>query len=123
MIRFEGRSMRALILSAAAVWLAAGAGTAIAQETEDEERPRAERRQIRVLEHPYDIASFYRSRQGGPAIGYGPPAVPAYEMRDDGYALAGLYRSRSRLELRLSPRGEWEWVRTRAPRGSARPRE
>lgn len=65
-----------------------------AQEAEEDERPAEPRRQIRVLEDPYDIASFYRSSQsqesygGGGYFGY----QPAQEFAGR-YPIAGYYRS------------------------------
>jgi hypothetical protein len=74
----------------------ASAALARAQEpAADEQEPAAEaRRPLRVLDNPYDIASFYRSSQGGGGF-YGPidllrqPAAP-YAGR---YPIAGFYRS------------------------------
>jgi hypothetical protein len=77
---------------AAAAALLALTGTAYAQEpgqTEVEEaRPEPVRR-IRVLENPYDIASFYRSDQGGPYFGYSEA-----EPHGGRYPIASYYRSR-----------------------------
>jgi hypothetical protein len=68
-----------LILGLAAV-------TARAQEpAEDEEARQEPVRKIRVLEHPYDIASFYRSHQGD-YFGYQEPGT------SDRYPIAGFYR-------------------------------
>lgn len=55
-----------------------------AEVSEQVERPR---RTIRVLQHPYDLASFYSARPGSPAVA---PPVP----HDPAYALAHHYRSR-----------------------------
>jgi hypothetical protein len=81
--------------------LFAAAG-ALAQETEpvpaDEARTeevQPARKKIRVLEDPYDIASFYRSRQtrGGVVFGYEDDQALG-RVSDDPYAIAGYYRSR-----------------------------
>jgi hypothetical protein len=76
----------------------ASTGVARGQEAtandEEREAPVEARRPLRVLENPYDIASFYRSSQGGSGF-YGPidllrqPASP-YGGR---YPIAGFYRS------------------------------
>lgn len=63
-----------------------GAGFAAAQEEpEAEASPEPERPAIRVLAHPYDLASFYRS-EGSSAPG---------DVRTNPYAIAGFYRSQS----------------------------
>jgi len=68
-----------LVLSLAAV-------TARAQEpAEDEDARQEPKRQIRVLENPYDIASFYRSHQGD-YFGYQAPGM------SERYPIAGFYR-------------------------------
>ncbi|HUG55180.1 MAG TPA: hypothetical protein VMR21_16355, partial [Vicinamibacteria bacterium] len=56
------------------------------EATEESPRPR---RRIRVLQHSYDIASFYRSSPSGSplGLGYGPA------MEDGRYPIAGFYRS------------------------------
>jgi hypothetical protein len=79
------------------------AGGAHAQEADFEEEPQAPTHSIKVLEHPYDIASFYRSSQsrydyyptypglgegyygGGYGGGYAAPVDPRYPI-------AGFYR-------------------------------
>ena len=67
-----------------ALGLAAGAW---AQEAE-EEQPRAEpTHRIKVLQHPYDIASFYRSSQGQDYFSYTDPLASRYPI-------ASYYRSR-----------------------------
>jgi hypothetical protein len=67
--------------------LALAAGVARAQEpAEDEDtRPQPRRTTIRVLENPYDIASFYRSHQGD-YFGYQAPGT------SERYPIAGFYR-------------------------------
>jgi hypothetical protein len=86
------------------VLLSAAAG-ALAQEREpvepkdqsEEARSEAPRKKIRVLENPYDIASFYRSRQTrGGIFGYDESAQPLGRVSEDPYAIAGYYRSRQR---------------------------
>ena len=84
--------MRKAMLTAAALILVAGlVGPVWSQETtrENDETPERARpvRTIRVLQSPYDLASFYSARPG--AVGITPP-VP----EDPAYALASFYRSR-----------------------------
>lgn len=84
--------MRSTLLTIA---LAALAQAAVAQDkpatdTSNENRPATEERatprhSIRVLQHPYDLASFYRS--GGSA-----PGGWAGLADDPAYAIAGFYR-------------------------------
>jgi len=75
--------------AAFAVLAVALAGGALAQEAE-EDQPRPEpARRIKVLENPYDIASFYRSSQGQGYFGYS-PADPLASR----YPIASYYRSR-----------------------------
>jgi hypothetical protein len=62
-------------------------GVARAQETEDEEVVREPVHKIKVLENPYDLASFYRSSQGEY---FGLPEGPM----DSRYPIASFYRSR-----------------------------
>ncbi len=87
---------------AAGLALGLGGGWAQAQEVRTGEEPGADeatpeagaeekeaarpRHRIRVLDHPYDIASYYRSRQGYGLFGYDP--------RSERYPIAGYYRSR-----------------------------
>lgn len=89
--------MRTLAAVAAFV-LVSGAASARAQETpapappatdEQEGEQAPPRRHIQVLQHPYDISSFYRSSQGsGPMdLGYEPATS------GDRYPIAGFYRS------------------------------
>jgi hypothetical protein len=76
--------------------MVASAALARAQEVavDEQEQPTETRRALRILENPYDIASFYRSSQGGGGF-YGPidllrrPPLP-YGSR---YPIAGFYRS------------------------------
>jgi hypothetical protein len=75
--------------AAFAVLAVALAGGAWAQEAEDDQpRPEPTRR-IKVLENPYDIASFYRSSQGQGYFGYAPADSLASR-----YPIASYYRSR-----------------------------
>jgi len=74
---------------AALAVLALGAAVAMAQEateTQDPEAAQAPRPAIRVLQHPYDISSFYRSGESPLGPWAGLPADPAY-------GIAGFYRS------------------------------
>lgn len=78
-----------LKMAAFAVLAVAVAGGAQAQEAE-EEQPRSEpTRHIKVLQNPYDIASFYRSPQGQGYFGYAPQDPLASR-----YPIASFYRSR-----------------------------
>lgn len=83
-------------LTFAVLALTVAGGLARAQEAQDEEaRPQPVRR-IKVLENPYDIASFYRSHQGG------------YFGLDQGemgsrYPIAGFYRSRPSVGYGYAP--------------------
>ncbi len=74
-----------------ALVLLLGAGTSRAQALDDEEtQPQEPVRKIKVLENPYDIASFYRSSQGEERyFGYQAP----YDFSDR-YPIAAAYRSR-----------------------------
>ena len=83
-------------LAFAVLALSLAAGIARAQEAEDEEeaRPRPVRK-IKVLENPYDIASFYRSNQGG-----GDYFGLASDSR---YPIAGFYRSRQTTPYGYAP--------------------
>jgi len=73
---------RLLVVSAAAGLLFAG-GQVRAQEPSAPEAV-DERPAIRVLAHPYDIASFYRSPDSAGAPG---------DVRADPYAISGFYRA------------------------------
>ena len=94
--------------TARAAWMAALALSVMAtavraqepDEREGEEVRREPVRRIRVLENPYDIASFYRSDQGGRGFGDYDPAPG----QTDRYPIAGYYRSRqSRRGFGYSP--------------------
>lgn len=92
--------MKSLAAVAAFVLVSGAAVGAQAQETpapapaqvdELDNEPAAPRRHIQVLQHPYEISSFYRSSQGGQTdFGY-EPAVSG-----DRYPIAGFYRSGAR---------------------------
>src|SRR2546425_5586343 len=80
-------------LAFAVLVLSLAGGVARAQEAEDEEvRPQPVRK-IKVLENPYDIASFYRSRQG-----------EYFGLASDArYPIAGFYRSRQTTPYGYAP--------------------
>jgi len=88
--------LKRLALVALAVSLAGGVVRAEeAEETGEPARPEPVRR-IKVLQHPYDIASFYRSRQG------------EYFAFDEGaadsrYPIASFYRSRQSAPYGYAP--------------------
>lgn len=74
---------------AALAVLALGAAVATAQEapdTQDSEAAQPPRPTIRILQHPYDISSFYRSGESPLGPWAGLPADPAYRI-------SGFYRS------------------------------
>jgi hypothetical protein len=94
--------MRKAMLAVLSVAL--GAGPVWAQEagaepegTEERARPM---RTLRVLQSPYDLASFYSARPGAPGV---TPPVPD----DPAYALASFYRSR---QSGPSDAGPWLWA-------------
>jgi len=76
---------RTALLAGLALALAAGVARAQEPAEEEDARPQPPRRTIRVLENPYDIASFYRSHQGD-YFGYQPPGA------GDRYPIASFYR-------------------------------
>jgi hypothetical protein len=95
--------MRTTVAALAAFVLVSGAAAARAQEEpapagsgprmedqqadDDESVPPQERPHIQVLQHPYEISSFYRSSQSsGFDTGYEPEG-------SDKYPIAGFYRS------------------------------
>ncbi len=95
--------MRNAILAVLSVGLVAGPAwsqqaTREGDETEERARPV---RMIRVLQSPYDLASFYTSRPGAPGV---TPPVPD----DPAYALASFYRSRQGGAS--SDPGPWMWA-------------
>src|SRR5574341_1953339 len=67
------------------------AGAVWAQEPEEtkDEEVREPRHSIRVLQNPYDIASFYRSSQSRPGVIF---SSPYGFMYNDRYAIASFYR-------------------------------
>jgi hypothetical protein len=65
------------------------AGGAFAQEAEDEPARREPATTHKVLQHPYDIASFYRSSQGQGYFGYSGEDALASK-----YPIASFYRNR-----------------------------
>lgn len=78
------RATKMTVLAGLVLGLAAV--SAFAQEpAEDEDARQEPKRQIRVLENPYDIASFYRSHQGD-YFGYQAPGT------GERYPIAGFYR-------------------------------
>src|SRR6266581_1549956 len=85
------KSMRTWLATVAAVVMA---GSLWAQEpaqtTDDEAAVREPARQIKVLENPYDIASFYRSHQGQGSGFFGGEQPGWYGASP--YAIAGFYR-------------------------------
>ena len=74
--------------TAFAVLALALAGGAFAQETEEEPARKEPPRHIKVLENPYDIASFYRSSQGNGYFGM----MPADPLSNQ-YPIANYYRN------------------------------
>jgi hypothetical protein len=91
--------MRPTLAAAAVLVLAAGAVSVRAQEAtpapaaeeQDQDNGReAARRHIQVLQHPYDISSFYRS---APSSGQGAFGYDAGVGADERYPLAGFYRA------------------------------
>jgi hypothetical protein len=73
------------LLAGLALALAAGVARAQEPAPDEEARPQPRRTTIRVLENPYDIASFYRSHQGD-YFGYQPSGT------SERYPIAGFYR-------------------------------
>ena len=73
------------LLAGLALALAAGAARAQEPAEDEDTRPQPRRTTIRVLENPYDIASFYRSHQGD-YFGYQAPGA------GERYPIAGFYR-------------------------------
>jgi hypothetical protein len=82
--------MKKLGLIALLLIMAAGTSRAQALDDDDEAQPQEPVRKIKVLENPYDIASFYRSSQGDERyFSYQAP----YDFSDR-YPIAAAYRSR-----------------------------
>ena len=84
------KAMKATVLLAGLV-LSLAAATVRAQETPAEDEDAQPKRTIRVLENPYDIASFYRSHQAEEYFGYQGPGMGGYAGMG-GYPIAGYYR-------------------------------
>jgi hypothetical protein len=78
--------LKKLAYAVAALTLAGGA---FAQEAEDEATRREPATTHKVLQHPYDIASFYRSSQGQGYFGYAGEDALASK-----YPIASFYRNR-----------------------------
>ena len=89
-------------LLAGLVLMGAAAG-ALAQEEKDpavrsddqDEQVQAPRKKIKVLEDPYQISSFYRSRQSHATLfGFDDAVQPLGRVSENPYNIAGYYRSR-----------------------------
>ena len=94
--------MKTTTLAGALVVLAL-ASTARSQEPaprSEAEEPESPRRMIRVLQSPYDLASFYSAQPGASSV---TPPVPD----DPAYALASFYRSRGASGPQPGP---WLWA-------------
>ncbi|MCG6922995.1 MAG: hypothetical protein LJF15_18200 [Acidobacteria bacterium] len=74
--------------------------TATSRPKEEANRPV---RSIRVLQNPYDLASYYSSRPGRSS-----PTPPVPD--DPAYALASFYRSRQIGPPPGAPPGPWLWA-------------
>jgi hypothetical protein len=86
MIAIGGRRMRRMLLGALTLGLSAMTLSAQEKEPEAQEPARDDRPHIQVLQHPYDISSFYRapgsSSMGGWSYGgYAPDAYGLYGSR------------------------------------------
>jgi opacity protein-like surface antigen len=82
-----------VLLSAAAAARAQEAPATAPLDDEAQDEQAQPKRQIKVLDNPYEISSFYRSSQGGSAIDLG------YEEgtgRGSAYPIAGFYRAGAR---------------------------
>lgn len=67
---------------------------ATAQEPDEDEAAPQQRRHIQVLQHPYEIASFYRSSQSSGDAGYfGYQSPYEFQQGEGRYPIAGYYRS------------------------------
>src|SRR5262245_59508092 len=86
MIPIGGRIMRRMLLGALALGLSTVTLAAQEKETEPQEPARDERPHIQVLQHPYDISSFYRApgsaNMGGWSYGNSEP-YGLYGYTDD----------------------------------------
>ena len=78
------------------VVLMVSASLAFAQQDagrDESETPREPVRRIKVLQNPYEIASFYRSSQApSPAPGFGAYPLTDRHSMTDRYPIAGYYR-------------------------------
>ena len=77
------------MLALAGVFLGLAGGT-MAQESENEQPGRGHATTDKVLQNPYDIASFYRSSQGQGYFGY----AGDNDALASKYPIASFYRSR-----------------------------
>jgi hypothetical protein len=84
--------MKTLGVAMSLILLAAGAWAQEAATDEADERPQPPRTQIRVLQHPHDLASFYRSSQGTSAPEFGAYPLTDRASMTERYPLAGFYR-------------------------------
>src|SRR5688572_22471785 len=66
-------------------------GTPVAAEDPEDARKEDPRRPIRVLGHPYEIASFYRSSQASPFAAFASYRVQP-RTQASRYPIAGFYR-------------------------------
>ena len=116
--------MRRLGLLAAFLCLAGLPAFAQGTRTDDGQRAPKPRKSIRVLQHPYDIASFYRSHDSGP-YGVAPDPYfglhPAGAPGTDPYAIASFYRGGTGFYAPYwtsdAPRYHRGGARARRPRG------
>lgn len=86
-----------VLMGAAAGALAQEKDAAVPAKDQDEQvEATAPRKKIRVLEDPYQISSFYRSRQSRPttAFDFDDALQPLSRVSENPYAIAGYYRSR-----------------------------
>lgn len=81
------------LLGLASVLLAAGVSAQAPEVTDENERETQPVHKIRVLENPYDIASFYRSSQGSGGDYFSGPGPSSYDFSER-YPIAGYYRQR-----------------------------
>jgi len=84
----RSKSMAFLIVALLGVSTARAQEVATEEEAQDAQAPR---RTIRVLEHPYDIASFYRSSATSGPLFHAP--VDFYNLRPTPYGPPTAYRS------------------------------
>jgi hypothetical protein len=84
-----------VLFGAAAGALAQDVKPAEPADQQEEERS-APVKKIKVLEDPYDIASFYRSRQAPAGGWFGYDGAPLGKVSENPYAIAGYYRNQQR---------------------------